>query len=214
MQGGVPTTHSSHWIWVSLLVMSLVMSVSLTSLSTPAAAASGAASGSIDVADLLDRLSERAHLPVGLKFRQDVTLKAFLFTWRFHSELSQGETGLSAVTTGAPSIVPKSIAVDLFDVVRTPLIFDLEVVGEEEGLIHLHGERINYPGNGPLEGSFWVDPDSGTIVRAEAVYDWGRLYLDQEYEERDGLTLLVEQRAKVTPFGASLVVAYSDYTFP
>ena len=196
LQGGVPTTHSSHWIWVSLLVMSLVMSVSLTSLSTPAAAASGAAVRQHRRGRPPRPPKQRAHLPVGLKFRQDVTLKAFLFTWRFHSELSQGETGLSAVTTGAPSIVPKSIAVDLFDVVRTPLIFDLEVVGEEEGLIHLHGERINYPGNGPLEGSFWVDPDSGTIVRAEAVYDWGRLYLDQEYEERDGLTLLVEQRAE------------------
>lgn len=165
------------------------------------------------LAEWVARLEDRANLPLGLRFRQDVTARILLFTWRFHSDIVQTEKGLEAVTVGAPSIVPDTLATDLIEVVRSPASFALQYKARENGLIVLHGERLDYRGLGAKDVTIWLDPDQFVIEKAEATYQWGKLYLEQEYAQFKGHTLLASQKARVTPYGATLEVAYRDYRF-
>lgn len=166
-----------------------------------------------DITAIVRRIESRADLPVGIRFRQDVTVRVLFFTWRFHSNIHQTEEGLQAETVGAPKRLPDTIAYDLVDASRNPSMFHLEAVGDEDGLVMFQGPRIDYPGNGPTDAVLWVNTDDWVIEKAEIAYDWGKLFVSQEYKKVEGHTVLYKQSASVNPYGAQLEVVYSDYRF-
>src|SRR5690606_17231203 len=97
---------------------------------------------------------------------------------------------------------------ELFD-----LTMDVGEGGEGDALLALSGERIDYPGTGAQGATFWVDPSSWTVVKAEAAYPWGALMVDQEYGLHEGRRLLERQKASVRPYGLALQVTYRGYRF-
>ena len=163
------------------------------------------------------RLVAQSHsLPEGVRFRQEVTFRALLGTWRFHSEVEATKDGLKFTMYGAPSFVPETLPRDLLDLSRSPSLFELSVSGvaAADGTLVLSGPRIAYAGIGPREATFWVDPGTWTIRRAEAQYSWGTLYVDQEFDRMGDHYLLTRQRARVSPYGFTLDVRYVEYRLP
>ncbi len=155
-------------------------------------------------------------LPEGLRFTQHVTLRAFLLRWSFESELEYHTDGLSASTHGAPRFVPKTLPSELALLGRTLSLFDLNVVSfnQETDELHLQGPRPDFTGKGAKEGEFWIDVGQGVVRKAEAVYPWGILTVEQEYQSIGGHVLLKRQAARISPHGATLEVVYSDYVLP
>lgn len=167
------------------------------------------------VVEIIDQVAKAAELPVGLGFRQEIVLKALFSTWKFHATVVLEPDGFSSVFSGAPGFVPDTLAQDLIELGRSPSLFELKLVkAGDGGPIVLKGPRRSYHGTGPREATFWVDPRRWVIDRAEAAYSWGTLSVTQEYTERDGVRLLSRQRARVSPYGFTLDVAYLDYQFP
>ena len=162
------------------------------------------------------RLVAQSHgLPEGIRFRQEVTFRALLATWRFHSEVEATKDGLKFTIHGAPSFVPDTLPRDLIDLSRSSSLFELSIAGgASDGTLVLSGSRIAYSGTGPREAIFWVDPASWTIRRAEAHYPWGTLYVDQEFDWMGDHYLLRRQRARVSPYGFTLDVHYVEYRLP
>lgn len=170
-----------------------------------------------DAEEVVLRLLHSHELPEGLSFRQEVTVRALLVTWRFHSEVETTSEGLKSRIVGAPSFVPETLPLDLVNLSRSPELFDLKVAAEpssDGSSLVLQGPRIGYAGVGPREATFWVDPETWTIRRAEAEYSWGTLFLDQTFDRFGEFYLLSEQRARVTPYGFTLDVRYREYRLP
>lgn len=180
--------------------------------------AGGAALAEAPSAEEVVRLLHDSHaLPEGVAFRQEVTLRALLVTWRFHSELETTSDGLKFQLFGAPSFVPDTLPLELINLSHSPALFDLRIAGggsSDDGTLVLQGPRIDYAGQGPREATFWVDPQTWTIRRAEAEYSWGTLFLDQVFDRHGELYLLRQQKARVTPFGFTLDVQYREYRLP
>lgn len=171
----------------------------------------------MEAEEVVLRLLESHALPEGISFRQEVTFRALLTTWRFHSELEATSEGLRFQIHGAPSFVPETLPLDLINLTRSPALFDLEIASDgpaAEGFLVLRGPRIGNAGGGPREAVFWVDPATWTIRRAQAEYSWGTLFLDQEFDRMGDRYLLRRQRARVAPYGFTLDVQYQEYRFP
>lgn len=165
--------------------------------------------------EVLRRVDEAHRLPVGAGFRQQIVLRAFLLTWRFESQVEVTSQGFRSQTTGAPAFVPDTLPEELVELSQSAAMFDLSLVTSADGdALILKGPRKEYPGTGPMEATLWVDPVDWVVTRAEAVYSWGTLHVTQEFERRDGITLLARQRARITPYGLTLDVEYRDYQIP
>lgn len=165
--------------------------------------------------EILEHVAKAHRLPVGVAFRQEIVLKAFLLTWRFQSQVQVMQDGYWSETTGAPGFVPDSLAQELVELGQSAALFELTVAQADDGeSVVLKGPRRRYEGTGPKEATYWIDPRHWVITQAEATYSWGTLYLTQEYTEKDGVWLLSRQRARVTPYGFTLDVDYHDYQFP
>lgn len=165
--------------------------------------------------EILERVASASRLPEGLAFRQEIVFRAFLATWRFQTEVVAKADGFASQTTGAPSFVPDTLAKDLVELGQSASLFELSIVDQGVGGgVVVRGPRRGYDGVGPKEATFWIDTDHWVITRAEAAYSWGTLHVTQEYIERDGLSFLSRQNARVTPYGFTLEVDYKDYQFP
>ncbi|MBO2520978.1 MAG: hypothetical protein CW345_04105 [Firmicutes bacterium] len=165
--------------------------------------------------ELVRWVEASAELPVGTRFRQEVTLRALFTTWQFESSVWQDRDGLKSETRGAPGFVPPSLPADLVGLMKNLDLFDLRVVElAEPGILVLRGPRIDYRGSGAKEATFWIDTCRGRIERAEAVFSWGTLLVRQEYLDLEGRLLLARQSARALPYGFTLEVAYRDYQIP
>lgn len=168
------------------------------------------------VDDAIQRVISGTSIPEGLHFTQKVTLRAYLLRWTFESELSYTSGELVAETRGAPWFVPETLPAELVRLGRTLSLFELNPVGydQEADELHLRGPRPDYDGSGAKEGSFWIDVSRGVVRKAEAVYSWGILAVEQEYESLGEHLLLKRQSARISPHGATLEVLYDNYIFP
>lgn len=168
-----------------------------------------------EIDTILQRLAEAQPLPVGLEFRQEIVFKAFLFTWRFESQVLVTANGFEAETLGAPAFVPENLAQELVELGQSVALFELSLLETDDGeSLVLQGSRKGYQGAGPKEATFWIDPKDWVVTRAEATYSWGTLYVTQEYDQWEGAKLLSRQNARATPYGFTLDVRYQDYHFP
>lgn len=194
----------------------LAAAFALALVASPAGPARAAVEPPAGVEEVVRLVAASHGLPEGVRFRQEVTFRALLGTWRFHSEVEAAEGGLRFTIHGAPSFVPQSLPRDLIDLSRSPALFDLSVAGGalSDGTLVLSGPRIAYAGTGPREATFWIDPGTWTIRRAEAEYSWGTLYVDQEFDRMGDHYLLTRQQARVSPFGFTLDVRYVEYRLP
>ena len=209
------------WGWWLALAGTLVCCGAL--LSAFAAATHEAAPAEADpdpgderVAEIVRLVSAGTQLPEGLAFTQRVSARAFLLRWEFVSRLRFEEGRLHVATEGAPAFMPETLPKDLVELGRTLSLFDLQLVREDDGtgLALLSGPLRDYGGQGAREGSFWVDLERGVVQKAEAVYSWGTLSVEQEYGLIEGHLLLLRQSARMYPFGATLEVRYVDYSLP
>lgn len=169
------------------------------------------------IKDTLHVVKEGTALPSGIKFRQNVKLRAFLLGWQFYSLMEQLEDGeLHVETFNAPSFVPDTLPGELVSLGRSLALFEVKVVSYDpaEKLLHVAGPRPDYQGRGAKEGDFWIDVERGIVQKAEVVYNWGKLNVDQEYTTIDGLLVLSKQSARMRFYGATLEISYSDYIFP
>lgn len=177
----------------------------------------GAASGADVVGSALEQLKTATFMPLGLRFNQRVTLKAFLGVWSFESDLEWQGDLFAVTTTGAPRFVPDTLPEDLVELAQAPSLFDLDRVDSldaESGILVLSGPRKGYNGSGAKEATFWIDTARWLVTRAQADYKWGTLSVEQTYRTHDGYYFLKEQNARISPFGFTLEVEYGDYEIP
>lgn len=165
------------------------------------------------VARLVERVAAAGKLPEGLSFTQRVTVRLLLLRWEFASRLKVQDSTLHVTTDGAPGFIPESLPRDLVELSGALHLFDLHLVGEDEGLVLLEGLARNYSGQGARAGKFWVDTARGHVVKADVEYEWGTLHLIQEYGPFREHSLLKRQSARLTPYPATLDVRYDDYAF-
>lgn len=168
----------------------------------------------ISVPDILERVTAQTILPDGIQFTQSVDLRALFFRWKFESEMVMQDGVLQVTTRGAPGFVPESLPGELVELARTLSLFDVEIVREDsgEGVVVVTGPRPEYDGRGAREATFWIDIENGVVFKAEAVYSWGSLHVNQEYMEQRDYLLLRRQTAEA--LGFKLEVLYHDYALP
>lgn len=154
-----------------------------------------------------------------VRFRQEFTLRALFFTWRFAVDVTQeGGAYEVRVGPGAPSFMPDTLPADLVRVAEAIDTFVFSFVGEErtpDGKLYYILDGVPQKSQGGAQsGRLWIDADAWYIAKAHLAYTWGRLEVEQEYRLEAGRRVLHRQSAVARPLGARLEVEYVDYWFP
>lgn len=208
----VPSVGTLWWVFLrSALLATFALAISL---GTPGG--SHVKAYDDEVAAVLDRVAASVRLPEGIRFSQSVSLRALLFRWQFDSDLHFTGDTFDVTTRGAPAFVPATLPQELVEISRSISIFDLKLIGggPSESSMVMTGPVPGYSGQGAREGTFWIDVERGVIDKAEAVYSWGRLLVEQEYRAHGDHLVLARQSAQARPHGFTLEIVYRDYQLP
>lgn len=200
-------------VLVALLLLLLPPGVSVAA-GAPDSPGSGR-NGQLTEAQVLARLNEAMRLPAQISFRQTVDASGIFGRYHWSAVITR-EGGKSNVqASGLPSIVSKDLLADLNDFEKVMSGFDLQYKGEAvEGgnrFLLVDGVRKAGETSGAQDGRIWVDPDTFRIKKMEARYNWGRLKVENTYNTINGVTVLWNQEATLSPLPMRMSITYRDY---
>lgn len=152
-----------------------------------------------------------------ITFRQNIRLRAALFTWSFSTSAKKKGKSLQLSIQNGPWFLPEEVTSSLADPATLLAEFDLRTAGSEEigGVTHCVIDGARRPGakSGVQSGRVWIDPASWLIGRIRARYWWGDLHVELDYGRVQGRTVLTRQHARMASMGIDLAIEYADYRF-